>query len=261
MRRWGIQTRLVLATALLLAATIGALATIGWRYQRRILAESLESKAMTLAESLSRWMAFPLAAGDADGVRRLLEAFSADPDLLAVEVVDAKGDVLMRSGAPLPREAQGPAGPGARGIETARWLVLSGGLPVYECSHPVTLTLGGESPKWTGSLRLAFAWRRGAETLAGLRRTLLEASLLLVGFGVALAVLAGSRLVGPLGRLTAAAEAVAGGDLDATAPASGPGEVGRLAEAFTRMTARRDDRCREPCRGRRTNPDHAAGGV
>ncbi len=46
-----------------------------------------------------------------------------------------------------------------------------------------------------------------------------------------------SRLVNPLARVMAAADAVAEGDLSVRVPEAGPGEFGRLARSFNRMVA------------------------
>jgi signal transduction histidine kinase len=55
-----------------------------------------------------------------------------------------------------------------------------------------------------------------------------------------------SRLVNPLARVMAAADAVAEGDLSVRVPEVGPGEFGRLARSFNRMVAEleRSDRLR-----------------
>ena len=61
-----------------------------------------------------------------------------------------------------------------------------------------------------------------------------------------------SRLINPLARVMAAADAVAEGDLSVRVPEAGPGEFGRLARSFNRMVAEleRSDRLRRS-RGRR----------
>ena len=55
-----------------------------------------------------------------------------------------------------------------------------------------------------------------------------------------------SRLINPLARVMAAADAVAEGDLSVRVPEAGPGEFGRLARSFNRMVAEleRSDRLR-----------------
>jgi GAF domain-containing protein/HAMP domain-containing protein len=70
-------------------------------------------------------------------------------------------------------------------------------------------------------------------------------SIILVGAILLVALLAtlafGNRLTMPLRQLTSTAEQIIGGNLDATAKAGGPDEIGRLALTFNLMTSRLRD--------------------
>jgi len=132
---------------------------------------------------------------------------------------------------------------------------------------------GGEPPEWMHKRRFLFnrfarfvsgallLFLAGMAGLAFLFTRLFggggQATLLvwLLGIGLALSfpVVVGlvawrsfTRLVNPLARVMAAADAVAEGDFSGRVPESGPGEFGRLARSFNRMVAglERSDRLR-----------------
>lgn len=240
MRSWGIRARLTAANVLLLAAAIAGAGVVAWRSGERLVLEGLEARAMAVAESASRALSFPLAVGDSDGARRQIEAFAADPDVLLIEVSDSSGHVLASSGSA--RDLAAADGSLSRWAAsrpvaaTARWEPVSGGGRLYQCLHPIRPPNESAGAPSVGSVLLVVSSRRSAETLSGLRSALLWASALALGLGVAVAHALGGRLVDPLSRLTSAAERVARGQLDVDAPLSGPGEVGRLGEAFDTMT-------------------------
>ncbi len=73
--------------------------------------------------------------------------------------------------------------------------------------------------------------------LGGLRRALWQAGLIAGLLGVFLGLLLSRTLAAPLARLTAAARAVAAGDLSQRVPETGPEEVAELGRAFNQMTA------------------------
>jgi two-component system sensor histidine kinase BaeS len=132
---------------------------------------------------------------------------------------------------------------------------------------------GGEPPEWMHKRRFLFKrfgrfvggalllFLAGMAGLAFLFTRLFggggQATLLvwLLGIGLVLSfpVVVGlvawrsfTRMVNPLARVMAAADAVAEGDFSARVPESGPGEFGRLARSFNRMVAEleRSDRLR-----------------
>ncbi len=72
--------------------------------------------------------------------------------------------------------------------------------------------------------------------LDSLRRAFWQAGFLAGALGIVLGLLLSRALAAPLARLTAAARAVASGDLTQRVPESGPTEVAELGQAFNQMT-------------------------
>ena len=92
-----------------------------------------------------------------------------------------------------------------------------------------------------GMAGLAFLFTR---LFGGAGQATLLVWLLGIGLALSFPVVVGlvawrsfSRLINPLARVIAAADAVAEGDLSVRVPESGPGEFGRLARSFNRMVA------------------------
>jgi signal transduction histidine kinase len=92
-----------------------------------------------------------------------------------------------------------------------------------------------------GMAGLAFLFTR---LFGGAGQATLLVWLLGIGLALSFPVVVGlvawrsfSRLINPLARVMAAADAVAEGDLSVRVPESGPGEFGRLARSFNRMVA------------------------
>jgi signal transduction histidine kinase len=77
--------------------------------------------------------------------------------------------------------------------------------------------------------------RRFRQTMA---RPLVQAGLIAFVLGVLLSALVSRSIARPLRRVADAARALAGGNLDARAPATGPSEVQELAETFNEMARR-----------------------
>lgn len=252
MRSLGIRARLMAAGLLLLALATGSSSLVAWWFGERLVVEGLEARAMATAESVSRALAFPLAVRDREGIARQVRAFEADPDILLIEVSEVSGNVLVRS------EGRGASEAATRSLTewaasrpvaaASRWTSVAGSGALYQCLHPIPAPGGAIPSASVGSVRLAVSSHRSLEILSALRRTLWLASALVLGLGVWVAHALGGRLAGPLERLTSAAEQVALGRLDAAVPAAGPGEVGRLAEAFgamTRALQKQSDQLRE----------------
>jgi two-component system sensor histidine kinase VicK len=75
------------------------------------------------------------------------------------------------------------------------------------------------------------------DTREGVVRTLFLVAMGIGAIALALAWLSGRRITGPIQALTAAAQRVREGDLDARAQVAGEDEVGQLGETFNEMTA------------------------
>jgi len=134
----------------------------------------------------------------------------------------------------------------------SRWLTLGGkpisppvnpetvrGMKTYE--HPGTRSAGRvlmeEAPvkgmPWVVALELPLSTITAAP-LAMLRQFLIVSVLLLLAGAAAMWVI-GRRLTAPLGTLTKAAEAIAGGDYSQRVESTGDLEIAQLAETFNRM--------------------------
>ena len=79
---------------------------------------------------------------------------------------------------------------------------------------------------------------RARRSLADARLETVAGGLLTVAFGVAMALLLGRNIVGPVRRLTGVAEQVAAGDLSARAAVESHDEIGVLATSINTMTRR-----------------------
>jgi signal transduction histidine kinase/CheY-like chemotaxis protein len=79
---------------------------------------------------------------------------------------------------------------------------------------------------------------RARRSLADARLETVAGGLLTVAFGVAMALLFGRNIVGPVRRLTGVAEQVAAGDLTARAAVKSHDEIGALATSINTMTRR-----------------------
>ncbi len=152
-----------------------------------------------------------------------------------IRVVDVQGIVLVDS----QRESQGdnlsadPLVAQALAGQDASAVATSGGAQEIHVAAPVLF-----DGKLTGIVYLSQSLRDVHAVMRDLRlRWLLATVIALALSGVAGLLLSGA-ISRPLRRLTAAAGAVAEGELDHQVPVRSGDELGRLAQAFNEMTAR-----------------------
>jgi len=200
--------------------------TLGVELARRALAQG-HTAAIDLSERV--------AAGDRDGLRRILERRLAAGDGLAYAVVrDAAGEVLAEARVPaIDGVALPPPGPPER--TAGRGHLRVGELRVTDTSVAIR-SFGSDGPgAVVGSIQVAVGLEQASIAMDEVVGRL---AVLAVGTALAclgLAWLAASRLVTPLRRLAEAAAGVTRGDLGRPIIGAGRDEIGDMAEAFVRM--------------------------
>jgi signal transduction histidine kinase len=223
-----------LCLALLMA---GVNAWQGGRQVRAMLMEQGGRVAANLASNSSLALLYAAADNAEEAVRSSLSF----PDVLAIEIRDTRGRLLLALGGERDRLAPTVAPPAQAASEP--WLdqetedSWAFAAPVWTRpeASPFDVTL--RPPQLLGHVRVILS-------KATLHRT--QASLFLSNMGVA--VLFASlflvavrflilRLTRPLGALSQAMEKVEQGDNEARAPAGGPRDIAAMAHTFNRMIA------------------------
>lgn len=234
------MSRRLLASYLVLALVVLALLEVPLgvshaRAERRDLTAAVERDAVAIAslaeDALERRAGAPPA----------LVALAARYQRASggrVVVVDKRGRAIADSGAPAgadfstrPEVRAALDGTVASGVRHSRTL----GADLLYVAVPVA-----SSGIVHGAVRITYPT---SEVDARIRRYwLILAAIAAVVFAVAVALGGGLAhwIVRPLGRVDAAAEAVAGGDLNVRVPLDGPPELRRLAGSFNDMVAKLD---------------------
>ena len=188
--------------------------------------------------------AVPIAPTDEDGVRRLDRiagvlvlgrSISAQSTLSRVAERTASDAVLLSRGRIAGASDQQLVTP-----EVNQQLIAV----LASTDLPATATVAGES--WfiasatvgdQGRLLLLRPDAAGGDLEGEATRTLFVAAVLGLAIAAALAAAGAQRVVGPVQRLTGAAERLAAGEAAEDLPATGDDEVGRLSAAFSSMLA------------------------
>lgn len=234
------MSRRLLASYLVLALVVLALLEVPLgvshaRAERRDLTAAVERDAVAIAslaeDALERRVGAPPA----------LVALAARYQRASggrVVIVDKRGRAIVDSGAPAgadfstrPEVRAALDGTVASGVRRSRTL----GADLLYVAVPVA-----SSGIVHGAVRITYPT---SEVDARIRRYwLILAAIAAVVFAVAVALGGGLAhwIVRPLGRVDAAAEAVAGGDLNVRVPLDGPPELRRLAGSFNDMVAKLD---------------------
>jgi diguanylate cyclase (GGDEF)-like protein/PAS domain S-box-containing protein len=227
-----LSSKLVLTSVLLLVVMLAALAANSLRLMEEALIEQARLRARLIGPMLNAALAGPLAEGDAATLQNILRASRAEESLSYLVLMDTHGQVVAADG----------------------WDPAQGLPPVEEIMSPsafrtdgrfdteLPITLGG---KRYGVLRFAIS----TTFLDSARGSLLHGSLMIAAAAIAISVVLqlalGLWLTRHLRRLTAAGEAMAGGDLSARVAVESDDEVGQLAGAFNTMAEAVADRMRE----------------
>jgi len=229
--------------ALCLALMVAAVnAWQGGREVRAMLMEQGGRVATNLASNSS--LALLYAA--ADNAEEAVRASLAFPDVMAIEIRDTRGHLLLALGPERDRlpTAGAPPAPAASEAwldqETEESWAFSA--PVWTRPEPTPFDVTLSPAQLLGHVRVV-------QSKATLHRT--QASLFVTNFGVALLFsliflvavrYLALRLTRPLAALSDAMARVEHGESDARAPAGGPHDIALMAHSFNRMIAALQER-------------------
>jgi len=218
---------------ILLAAAVAAVSALlvgvyGALYLRGMILEERTGRALAEARLLAEVLADPVYTGDLRRIREVVGGVG-DGDLLGIEVADAEGRIIFRTGDPgvfLEGERIGGLPPtGSVRIEHAGRVL----------SLVVPIEVPGAPP--LGYLRLA-------EDMSVFKAYILRATVRFAGAGVLLALLAGlvggmvaRRVVRPIEALARGVRRLGQGEA-ASLPTERKDEIGALARAFSEVFAR-----------------------
>ena len=220
MRLWH---KITLAGLLLLGAMLGVVYQATSGLLAASITGQLQARGNELARPLSAALITPLRQQDFASVQSVLDDVTASGNLKSLRLLDRQGRVIAYSGGlVLPNEPTQLATPYAD-AEGGLWMNFK--LSLQSAGQPM------------GELCYALSAQALTDSLAHLRRHLLQISVLAVlGFG-ALVVLGSRWLTAPLRRLTAAAQRMQGGEYDVTLP---PGRADEIGQLSTSLAALRD---------------------
>ena len=224
LKRWGIRRKLVAAITLLaLIPAVGLVWLTPERVNRQAI-RALRSKGRTIAEVTAYGVRPALILDDRAGMGEALGAALTNADLAFVIVTDATGAQRARVVAPSFESdsvlSHAPS-PRINGIITDRWLGAAAPI-MYQSRRIGTIYLG---------LSLDDA---KSEVSLQRRVAVITAAALLLG-AVFSAILIGTLITRPIGKLADTAGRIAAGDLDERADVTSNDEVAQLVRAFNVM--------------------------
>ena len=222
--RWGIRRKLLAAITLLaLIPAVGLVWLTPERVNRQAI-RALRSKGRTIAEVTAYSVRPALILGDRTGMGEALAAALTNADLAFVLVTDSTGTLRARVVAPnFVNDSVLTIAPSPRinGIITDRWLGAAAPI-MYQSRRIGTVYLG---------LSLDDA---KSEVSRQLRVAVIAAAVLLLG-AVFSAMLVGTLITRPIGKLADTAGRIAAGDLNERADVTSNDEVAQLVRAFNVM--------------------------
>ncbi len=219
-----------------------------WQGGRQVRAMLLEQGGR-VATNLASNSSLALLYAAADNAEEAVRASLAFPDVMAIEIRDTRGHLLLALGPELdrlPATADMAAAPAQAASEA--WLdqetdnSWAFSAPVWTRPEPSPFDVTLRPAQLLGHVRVI-------QSKATLHRT--QTSLFIANFGVALLFSAlflvavrylALRLTRPLAALSDAMERVERGESDARAPAGGPRDIDVMAHTFNRMIAALQER-------------------
>ena len=227
-----LRSKLVLTGVLLLVVMLAVLAANSLRLMEDALIEQARLRTRLVGPMLNAALAEPLAEGDSARLQSILHASRAEDSLSYVVLIDNAGRVVAADG----WDSAEPLPPVEEIMSAAAF--RSDGR--FDSELPITV-----NGRRYGRLRFAIS----TTFLESARSSLLHSSLMIATAAIAIAIVLqltlGLWLTRHLRRLTAAGEAMAGGDLSARVAVESDDEVGQLATAFNTMAEAVADRMRE----------------
>src|SRR5574341_2198146 len=248
---WGLRTKFVVFTTLLLLVVASVVGLLMVRRERRILTEAMIQTGTTLVESLAVAFTDTLMYQELRFLEQggLLDSYIAQAiakpgtDLVYLMVLDPEGRVIAHNdttqfGMTYTDEV------GRRAVEARSTLVQrylhTDGRELLDVATPLAIS----TKRW-GALRAGFSLHRLEANLASAIRQILglTAILFLVTLGVALAL--GRELLEPLRRLAQTMERTTGLDAVPVVDVHRRDEIGMLAGQFAAMLGRLQEANRE----------------
>ncbi len=240
----GLQTKatvLVVALLVLIAASLCSLAVeAAWRLTNRLVSEEV----LLRAELIARFSADELHRGDIDRLRHILSELVETSPLLAVQVTDESGNLIVAAGAPVFAERDASARWETAGtlVGTPRNVMLPGGAgTILQVCYPITSHSPNRDVDAYASPRLLGYVQLGVDRA----RTVNEfqaAVDLVIGIGIAVVLLSiptgfflVRRIVAPLNEMSDMARRFSAGDLRARSRVRRSDEIGVLAASLNDM--------------------------
>ncbi len=207
------------------AASMGAISLLVFLLVPKAIEREAESALQTQAQSIGSMVAHSVAApmvfGDSMGISEALAIALADEGVVAVELADGRGGVLLR----LTRDNAGMPGRDLR--DHSVWEVEHGAH-----GHDADVVLDGDA---LGVVHLDLSTAGVEQAVHDARRIVGLVSVLLFMIGTFVAVRIAKVMTAPLAGVARAAERIAEGDRTSRAEVPSQDEVGQLAQSFNRM--------------------------
>jgi diguanylate cyclase (GGDEF)-like protein/PAS domain S-box-containing protein len=227
-----LRAKLVLTSVVLLVVMLAALAANSMRLLEDALIEQARVRGRLLAPMLNAALAVPVAQHDYATVRNILRESRTEDGLSYLVLLDKDGRTVAAEGWDVNRPL-----PALEDNASTADFKSDGRFDTQ-----VPLVLAGQR---YGLLRYAISTTFLDAARAGLLRGSLMIAAAAIVISIVLQFALGLWLTRHLRRLTAAGEAMAGGDLSARVAVDSDDEVGQLAAAFNTMAERVADRMRE----------------
>lgn len=250
MKRWGIESRVLLIALLPAAATAVLLTTYFALAQIDDLERSLVERGNGLVRQLAPAAEYGVASGNAEILRPLVAASARQADVRAVAIADARGNVLLHVGPEMRRcsaLAFGTATDGPLSVRSDDGNSQLFRAPVVQTEFVIDDTLDPGAPAPVTSTATPPVAPLGwvtvelsrAQTQARREQVLLSSVLIIVlclASSVALAHGMSRDVTNPILRLTDAVKRVGQGDLNVQVETDVGGEIATLTDGVNAMT-------------------------
>jgi two-component system sensor histidine kinase AtoS len=238
--RWSsLSLRAKLAGATILVLSLMMLAVIGVveRRQRETIIEEVQKRGVVLAKDLAAVSANPLLLYNYTALEQNVERFGLEADVVYAVVLDMEGKVAAWNRQP-GRVGSALTGPvDLRAADATSLLVqetVGDGQAIYDIAVPILVE---SAPKKWGTVRIGLSKRRMELEIARTRWELVALAAVALVLGGAAATLVAGRIARPVRRLSEAAVAISGGDLNQRVDPETRDEIGQLALAFNHMAS------------------------
>jgi signal transduction histidine kinase len=224
----GFAARLAIATSALVVVACAAQSWLLARHDLDHIRNYLADRGGSLAAQLAEDAARTIAAGDLQGMQRLVDQTRAASGVVYARVLDQQGLLLAAAG-----QRPASAARGASAVEKGAPIPV--GSEAWEFQAPLGVAVGPASPAVLGTAAVGIS----LSPLAAMRRGRLTSAVVFVALSALLGVLGAGLLARamtrPLRALVDATDRISRGDLAARVAVDGPDEVGHLAGSFNAM--------------------------